>query len=59
VSLNDWISAAVDRETLRRRLEAHNDWVKDHPLYTMERWEAEQAAIADAQRERGAGRGAA
>lgn len=59
VSLNDWISAAVDRETLRRRLDAHNDWVKDNPLYTMERWQAEQVATADAQRERGAGRGAA
>jgi hypothetical protein len=59
VSLNDWIAAAVDRETVRRRLEAHNEWAKASPLYTVEHWEATQRDIAEALRDNDTSRGAA
>jgi hypothetical protein len=31
LSLNEWLAAAIERETVRRGLEALNDWAKAHP----------------------------
>lgn len=59
VSLNDWIAAAVDRETVRRRLEAHNEWVKDNPLYSMAHWESTRGDMVAAARDHDTSRGAA
>jgi hypothetical protein len=33
LSLNEWLVAAVERETVRRGLEALNDWAKANPAH--------------------------
>ncbi len=48
LSLNDWLVAAIDREAVRRRLSAHNTWVRDNPIYSEDRYLAEQQDIVDA-----------
>ena len=33
LSLNEWLAAAVERETVRRGLDALNDWAKANPAH--------------------------
>lgn len=58
VSLNEWLVAAVDRETVRRKLEALNEWGRSNPP-DLDQWEARQRDLADAEREAQRRRGAA
>ncbi|HEX6682730.1 MAG TPA: YlcI/YnfO family protein [Candidatus Limnocylindrales bacterium] len=44
-SLNEWIVQAIDREVTRRALLAHNEYVKNNPSYSVDRWKARQAEI--------------
>jgi hypothetical protein len=50
-SVEEWIVAALDRESLRRGLLVHSEWVKDNPIYSEEVWWAEQQEIEDAERD--------
>lgn len=58
VSLNEWLAAAVDRETVRRKLEALNEWGRTNPP-DLARWEARQHDLAEAEQDMQRRRGAA
>jgi hypothetical protein len=49
-SVEEWMVAALDRESLRRGLLVHSEWVKDNPIYHEDRWLAMRREIDAAER---------